>query len=39
MDVSQKLVRQVMKEDLRLSFVKAKKLNPQANSARNLVLR
>lgn len=38
LEVSQKLVRQVLKE-FRLSFIKAKKLHPQANSARNLVLR
>ena len=34
-----RLVRQVMRQDLRLSFVKAKKLNPQANSDRALILR
>ena len=39
LDVSTKLVRQVLKADCQLSFVRAKKLNPQANSDRSLVLR
>ena len=37
--MSAKLVRKIMREDLKLSFLKAKKLNPQANSDRALVLR
>ena len=32
-------VRQVMKKDFKLSFIKVKKLAPQANSDLNLVLR
>ena len=39
LEVSEKLARRVMKEDFKLSFVKAKKLHPSANSERNLVLR
>ena len=37
--MTKKLARQVMKEEFRLSFVKTKKLQPQANSVMNLVLR
>ena len=32
-------VRKVMKKDFKLSFIKAKKITPQANSDMNLVLR
>ena len=39
LEVSKKLIRQVMKKDLNLSFVKNKKLSPQSNSDRALVLR
>ena len=39
MDVSSKLVIQVMKKEFQLSFVKSKKLHPQANSDRAIVLR
>ena len=39
LEVSEKLVREVMRKDLRLSFVKTKKLNTQANSDKSLVLR
>ena len=39
LEVSVKLVREVMRKELKLSFVKTKKLNPQANSDRALVLR
>ena len=39
MYVNKKLVAKVLKEDLKLSFIKAKKLNPQSNSDRALVLR
>ena len=38
-DVGRKLVTSVMRKDLGLSFVMAKKLHPAANSARSLVLR
>ena len=38
-EVGRKLVASVMKNDLQLSFIKAKKLNHQANSDRALVLR
>ena len=38
-EVNQKQVRHVLKYEFKLSFVKTKKLHPNANSARNLVLR
>ena len=38
-EVSAKLVRQVLKTDYKHSFVRAKKLNPNANTDRSLVLR
>ena len=38
-DVSGKLVAQVMRQDLGLSYIMARKLHPAANSARSLVLR
>ena len=39
LEVSQKLAAQVMKKDLRLSYIKTKRLHPKANSDRCLVLR
>ena len=39
LEVGTKLVRQVLKTDLKLSFIKAKKFHPQTNSQRSLVLR
>ena len=39
LQVSQTLVRKVLKEDLKLSSLKTKKLNPSANSDVNLVKR
>ena len=38
-EVSRKMVASVMKKELHLSFLKAKKLNHQANSERALILR
>ena len=38
-EVSEKLVRKVLKKDFKLSYVKTKKLNRQANSVKNLVVR
>ena len=38
-EVSEKFVRKILKKDFRLSFRKAKKLHPHANSMMNLVLR
>ena len=38
-EVSEKLVRKVLKKDFKLSYVKTKKLNRQANSIKNLVVR
>ena len=39
LQVSQTLVRKVMKEDLKLSYLKTKKLTPNANSNVNIVKR
>ena len=39
LEVSARLVRQVLRQDCKLSFVRAKKFYPQANSARCRVLR
>lgn len=39
LEANTKLVHQVLRNDCKLSFVKAKKLNPQANSDRSLVIR
>ena len=38
-EVSEKFVRKFLTKHLKLSFVKSKKLMPQANSERSLVLR
>ena len=38
-EVSSQLVREVMKREMKLSYVQAKKLNPSANSVMSLVLR
>ena len=39
LEVSKKLVREVLKTDLKLSFIRTKKFHPQTNSERSLVLR
>ena len=38
-EMSEKKIRKVLKKECKLSFVKSKKLNVQANSDRALVLR
>ena len=38
-EISEKKIRKVLKKECKLSFVKSKKLNVQANSDRALVLR
>ena len=37
-DVSVRLARKIIKKDIKLSCLKAKKLHPQANSEKNLYL-
>ena len=39
LEVTEKLVRNIMKKDINLSFVRSKKLTHNANSDRALVLR